>query len=70
MKDSFKKRLLSLGKCPNFWSSRDLTLYGEINIIESLALSKMIFVSSVLSEPSFFVDQVNKLLYIKLHMES
>ena len=61
-KDNFEKKLLSLKKCLNIWSSRDLTLYGKINIIESLALSKMIFVSSVLSVPNRFIDQVNKLL--------
>ena len=58
IKDNFEKKLLSLEKCLNIWSSRDLTLYGKINIIKSLALSKMIFVSSVLSVPNFLVDQV------------
>ena len=62
IKDNFEKKLLSLEKCLNIWCSRDLTLHGKVNIIKSLALSKMIIVSSVLSVPNRFVDQVNKLL--------
>ena len=62
IKDNFEKKLLSLDKCLNIWSSRDLTLCGKINIIKSLALSKMVFVSFVLSVPNRFVNQVNKLL--------
>jgi len=61
-KDNFEKKLLSLEKCLNIWSSGDLTLYGKINIIKSLALSKIIFVTSVLSIPNGFADQANKLI--------
>ena len=57
IKDNFEKKVLCLEKCLDIWSSRDLPLYGKINIFKTLAFSKMIFVSSVL-----FVDQVNKLL--------
>ena len=61
-KDNFDKRLLALEKCLNIWSARGLTLYGKINIIKNLALSKIVFIASTLSVPSGFVDQVNKLL--------
>ena len=57
-----KKRLLVLEKCFNIWSSRDLTLHRKINIVKNLALSKIVFLASVLSAPSGFVDQVSKLL--------
>ena len=59
-KDNFEKRLLALEKCLNIWSSRDLTLFGKINIVKNLALS--VFIASVLSVPSGFVDQGSKLL--------
>ena len=62
VKDNFEKRLLALEKCLNIWSSRDLTLYGKIAIVKNLALSKIVFIASVLSAPSGFVDQVSKLL--------
>ena len=53
-------RLLSLEKCLNVWSSRDLTLYRKINIVKSLALSKMTFVATVLPIPDDFIKSVNK----------
>ena len=62
VKDNFENRLFALEKCVNIWSSRDLTLYGKINIVKNLALSKIVFIASVLSAPSSFVDQVSKLL--------
>ena len=62
IKDNFEKRLLVLEKCLNIWSSRDLTLYEKINMVKNLVLSKIVFIASVLSAPSRFVDQVSKLL--------
>ena len=44
-------KLLSSEKCLNVWSSRDLMLYGKINIVKSLALSKLTFVATVLPIP-------------------
>ena len=61
-KDNFEKKFVALEKCLNIWFSRDLTPFGKIIIMKSLALSKIIFISSVLSVPSGFVDQVNKSL--------
>ena len=59
-KNNFEKNFVALEKCFNVLSSRDLTLFGKLTIIKSLALSKTIFISSVLSVPTGFVDQVNK----------
>ena len=42
------------------WSSRDLTLYGKINIVNSLALFKLTFVAAVLPIPDDFIKSVNK----------
>ena len=61
-KHNFEKRLLALEKCLNIWSSRDLTLNRKIYIVKNLALSKIVFIASVLSIPSGFVDQVGMLL--------
>ena len=62
-KDNFAKRFLALEQCLNIWSSRDLTLYGKINIIKSLALSKIIFIASTLNAHVPFLDQMNKLIW-------
>ena len=40
---SLKKKLL------NIWSQRDITVYGKINLEKSLALSKLVFICSVMS---------------------
>ena len=40
VKDNFEKRLLALEKCLNIWSSRDLTLYGKINIVKKFSSFK------------------------------
>ena len=52
---NLESRLLSLEKCLNVWSFRDLTLYGKINFVKSLALSKLIFVAAVLPIPDDFI---------------
>jgi len=62
VKVNFEKNLLALEKCLNIWSSRDLTLYGKINIVKNLAFSEITLIASVLSAPSVFVDRVSKLL--------
>ena len=55
---NLETRLSSLEKCLSVWSSRDLTLYGNINIIKSLALSKLTLVSAVLPITEDFVKRV------------
>ena len=57
---NLQPKLLSLEKCLNVWSSRDLTLYGKINVVKSLALCKLTFVSTVLPIPKEFITRVNK----------
>ena len=55
------------GKCEkiekilNSWRTRKLTLYGKINIIKTLGLSKLIFNASVLPIPENVAQEVNKL---------
>ena len=46
------KNLLSL------WKLRNLTLYGRITILKSLALSKLVYNTSVLATPREFVSSV------------
>ena len=57
---NLESRLLSLEKCLNVWSSRDLTLYGKINIVKSWALSKLTFIASVPPIPDDLIKSVNK----------
>ena len=45
-------------KLLNLWRSRSLTLYGRITILKSLALSKLVYNTSVLTFPLEFASSV------------
>jgi len=52
-------------KTLNIWSSRDISIYGRVNVVKTLAISKLTFICSVLDTP----DEVNSIILIRLHME-
>ena len=45
----------------NIWSQTDISVYGKIDLVKSLALCKLVFISSVMGTPKLFVE-VNKIL--------
>ena len=45
------------------WSQRDLSIVGRINIIKTLALSKVVFICSVMNTPKDFSKEVNKITF-------
>ena len=61
--NNFYDKLVSLKKILNIWSSRDISIYGKINIVKTLALSKLTFVCSVLDTPYSFTEEVNKIIF-------
>ena len=44
----------------NLWYPRNLTLYGPITILKSLAISKLVYNTSVLTFPTKFTAMVNQ----------
>ena len=62
-KKNFFEKLGSLKKTLRVWSRRDLSIYGRINIVKTLALSKLVFISSVLENPKNFATEVNKIAF-------
>ena len=62
-KKNYFDRLDPLRKTLNIWSSRDISLYGRINVIKTIAISKLTFVCSVLNTPDKFANEVNKLIF-------
>ena len=42
------------------WYRRNVTLYGHITILKSLAISKLIYNTSVLTFPTKFIAMVNQ----------
>ena len=59
---NFWDKLISLEKLLNIWSQRDISVYSKINLVKSLALSKVVFICSVMETPKLFVDEVNKIV--------
>jgi len=52
-----------LRRIRNIWSSRDISIYGRINAIKKIAISKLTFVCSVLNTPDTLGKEVNKLSF-------
>lgn len=51
---TLKKRTL------NMWLLRDISIYGRINIVKTLAFSKLVFICSVIESRKHFTQGVNK----------
>ena len=62
LRKNFWDKLTSLKKLFNIWSQRDISVYGKINLVKSLALSKLVFICSVMETPKHFVNEVNKIV--------
>ena len=60
---NFFDKLNPLKKLLNIWSSRDLSIYGRINIVKTLAISELTFICSVLDTPNRFTDEVNNIIF-------
>ena len=60
---NFAKKIQNLEKTLNSWKRRNLTLYGKINIVKMLGLSKLIYNSSVLDIPEHFMKQIEKIIF-------
>jgi len=60
-KKFFFDKLGSLKKTLSMLSQRDLSIVGKINIIKTLALSKLVFICSVMNTPKDFCKEVNKI---------
>jgi len=63
LKIIFFDKLIPRKKLLNIWSSRDMSIYGRINIVKTLAISKLTFVCSVLDTPNGFSAKVNDLIF-------
>ena len=59
---NFDDKIRNMEKVLNVWKCRKLTLIGRINIVKTLALSKLIFNASNLYVLPHVVDETNKLM--------
>ena len=60
---NFFEKLPKLKKILNIWSYRDISIYGRVNIVKTLAISKLTFIYSVLDAPKGFTEEVNKIIF-------
>ena len=62
---SLKSCLLKLKKLKvlKIWSSRDISMHGRVNIVKTLAISKLTFICNVLDAPKGFTDEVNNIIF-------
>ena len=60
---NFAEKIRTLEKTLNSWKRRNLTLYGKINIVKTLGLSKLIYNTSVLVIPGRFIKEIETLIF-------
>ena len=58
---NFGEKIKILEKMLKIWKRRNLTLYGRINIVKTLGLSKLIYSASVLAIPDHYIQEINKI---------
>ena len=52
MEENFDKKILEIKKLINRWSFRNLTVYGRVELVKSLALSKLTHIVQVIPNPN------------------
>ena len=60
---NFAEKIRTLEKTLNIWKRRNLTLYGKINIVKTLGLSKLIYNTSVLVIPEKGIKEIETLTF-------
>ena len=62
-KENWNPLLSKVKKVLNLWSLRDLTVYGKVQVIKSLALSKLWYVATVTVPPTEVLDDIKKAVW-------
>ena len=63
MKINWDDNIKKMKKTLVSWKSRDLTIFGKITIIKTLAISKLTFVAQNLTIPDSIIKEINKILF-------
>jgi len=59
---NYKQRLLNLKNLLNSWKGRKLSLKGKVTVVNTLAISSLIYVASVIHTPDIVVKEVKELI--------
>ena len=60
---NWNEKVKKIKKTLNIWSSRDLTIFGKVLIIKTLALSQLTHLISSLSIPKQIINEINKEIF-------
>ncbi len=59
---NFKKRILNMKNLLNNWKCRNLSLKGKITVVNTLALSSLLYLASVIHVPSMVFKEVKHIV--------
>ncbi len=62
LKYNFKPKIATLKHLFNIWKQSTLTIKGKITIVNTLALSPFIYVSSLIEAPSEAIREINDII--------
>ena len=62
-RDNWEPRLSKLDKCLNMWKSHSLSMIGKAWIINILAISKLLYVATILVPPDWVFGKFNHLVW-------
>ena len=55
-------RIIVLKKLINIWSSRGLSINGEVTVKKSLIIVKFVYIESILPTPDDAIKELNQLI--------
>ena len=61
--DNWQPRLEKLEKHLNLWKSRSLSLVGKSLIVNTLGISKLLYIATILPLPKWVITKVNNLIW-------
>ncbi len=61
-KQNFQQRISNLKSILNIWKGRNLSLKGKITVLNNLALTLLIYVSSVIDTPAKAINEISNLI--------
>ncbi len=60
---NFESRIFKAKRIIHMWSSRNLTIFGRIQIVKTFVQSQFLYVSSVIETPVKAMKQINQLIF-------
>ena len=60
---NYKQRLKKMEDTANWWRGRGLTMHGRAQIINSLLLSKLIYIASMFPVPEEVIKEANRIMF-------